>query len=47
MILRLRRYSSARPRATEYRQIMNQLRHVQAGRKFTREEMNQRNVRSA
>ena len=29
-------------RAQEYRELMNQLRHVNAGRKFTREEMNER-----
>ena len=29
-------------RAEEYRALMNQLRHVNAGRKFTREEMNER-----
>ncbi len=29
-------------RAQEYRALMNELRHVNAGRKFTREEMNER-----
>lgn len=29
-------------RAQEYRALMNELRHVDAGRKFTREEMNER-----
>jgi hypothetical protein len=29
-------------RAEEYRALMDQLRHVNAGRKFTREEMNER-----
>lgn len=29
-------------RAEEYRALMNELRHVNAGRKFTREEMNER-----
>lgn len=29
-------------RAQEYRALMDQLRHVNAGRKFTREEMNER-----
>ena len=29
-------------RAEEYRTLMNELRHVNAGRKFTREEMNER-----
>jgi len=38
----LERYSGGRPTAAEYRQIMSQLRHVRPGRKFTREEMNQR-----
>ena len=38
----LERYSGGRPTAAEYRQIMGQLRHVRPGRKFTREEMNQR-----
>src|SRR6266481_1337873 len=38
----LERYSGGRPTAEEYRQIMGQLRHVRAGRKFTRDEMNER-----
>jgi hypothetical protein len=38
----LDRYSGGRPTGEEYRQIMSQLRHVRAGRKFTREEMNER-----
>jgi hypothetical protein len=38
----LERYSGGRPTAAEYRQIMGELRHVRPGRKFTREEMNQR-----
>jgi hypothetical protein len=38
----LEHYSGGRPTAAEYRQIMSQLRHVRPGRKFTREEMNQR-----
>ena len=46
MILWLCRYSSARPGAKEYRQIMSHLSHVRAGRKFTREEMNQRTARN-
>ena len=29
-------------RAEEFRALMNELRHVDAGRKFTREEMNER-----
>ncbi len=29
-------------RAREYRELMKELRHVNAGRKFTREEMNER-----
>ena len=29
-------------RAEEYRTLMHELRHVNAGRKFTREEMNER-----
>jgi len=29
-------------RAEEFRALMNELRHVNAGRKFTREEMNER-----
>jgi hypothetical protein len=29
-------------RAQEYRSLMDELRHVNAGRKFTREEMNER-----
>ena len=29
-------------RAEEYRALMNELRHVNAGRKFTRQEMNER-----
>ena len=29
-------------RAQEYRALMDELRHVNAGRKFTREEMNER-----
>ncbi len=47
MILWLCRYSSAGPSAKQYRQMMRQLAHVQAGRKFTREEMNQRTARNA
>lgn len=38
----LNRYAGGRPTAAEYQQIMSQLRHVRAGRKFTREEMNER-----
>jgi hypothetical protein len=38
----LERYSGGTPTAEEYRQIMSQLRHVRAGRKLTRDEMNER-----
>jgi hypothetical protein len=38
----LERYSGGRPTAEEYRRMMGQLGHVRAGRKFTREEMNER-----
>ena len=38
----LERYSAGRPTAEEYRQLMSQLDHVRASRKFTREEMNER-----
>jgi hypothetical protein len=38
----LERYSAGRPAAEEYRQLMSQFDHVRAGRKFTREELNER-----
>jgi hypothetical protein len=38
----LKQIGGRRARATEYRALMNKLRHVNAGRKFTREEMNER-----
>ena len=38
----LERYSGGRPTAAEYREIMNLLGHVRAGKKFTRAEMNER-----
>ena len=38
----LERYSGGRSTAAEYLQIMDQLRHVRAGREFTRDEMNER-----
>jgi hypothetical protein len=34
--------ASRKVREQEYRALMNELRHVNAGRKFTREEMNER-----
>jgi len=42
----LERYSGGRPTAAEYREIMSQLNHVRAGRKFTRAEMNERAAQS-
>ena len=41
----LERYSGGRPTANEYREIMHQLSHVRAGRKFTRAELNGRVIR--
>jgi hypothetical protein len=38
----LRDVGGSRARAEEYRQLMHKLRYVDAGRKFTREEMNER-----
>jgi hypothetical protein len=38
----LERYSAGRFTAEEYRQLMSRLDSVNAGRKFTREEMNER-----
>ena len=35
-------YSGGRPTAAEYREIMNQLGHVHAGRNFTRVDMSKR-----
>jgi hypothetical protein len=38
----LRGIAGRRDRAREYRELMSELRHVNAGRKFTRDEMNER-----
>ena len=38
----LRGLAGRKRRAQEYRALMDELRHVDAGRKFTREEMNER-----
>ena len=38
----LRGLAGRKRRPQEYRALMNELRHVNAGRKFTREEMNER-----
>jgi hypothetical protein len=38
----LKQIAGHRSRAAEYRALMKKLRHVDAGRKFTREEMNER-----
>src|ERR1700675_1009590 len=38
----LRGLAGRKRRAQEYRALMDELRHVNAGRKFTREEMNER-----
>ena len=38
----LRGLAGRKRRAQEYRALMNELRNVDAGRKFTREEMNER-----
>jgi hypothetical protein len=38
----LRGIAGRKRRAQEYRALMQELRHVNAGRKFTREEMNER-----
>lgn len=41
----LERYSGGKPGAGEFDRIMKSLRHVNSGRKFTREEMNERGTR--
>lgn len=38
----LLRYAGVQDRVERYRQLMKELGHVRAGRKFTREEMNER-----
>ena len=38
----LKQIAGRRSRAAEYRALMKKLRYVNAGRKFTREEMNER-----
>lgn len=38
----LKTVAGRKARAREYRALMDRLRHVNAGRKFTREEMNER-----
>jgi len=38
----LERYAGAAPTVEEYRQLMRRLKRVDAGRKFTREELNSR-----
>jgi hypothetical protein len=38
----LERYSGAAPTAEEYRQLMRRLKRADAGRKFSREELNSR-----
>lgn len=38
----LERYAGGKPSAEEFDRIMGRLKHVDAGRKFTRAEMNQR-----
>jgi hypothetical protein len=38
----LKRLVGRKRRAEEFRTLMNELRHVDAGRKFTRDEMNER-----
>ena len=38
----LREVAAGQKRAREYRALMQRLQHVNAGRKFTREEMNER-----
>jgi hypothetical protein len=38
----LRELTGRQTKAEQYRALMNELRHVNAGRKFTREEMNER-----
>ncbi len=38
----LERYAGNGTTAADYNQLMNELRHVQAGRKFSRDEMNSR-----
>jgi hypothetical protein len=38
----LKTIAGRKARAREYRSMMDQLRHVDAGRKFTRDEMNER-----
>jgi len=38
----LREVAAGQERAREYRAMMERLRHVNAGRKFTRDEMNER-----
>jgi hypothetical protein len=38
----LKGIACGKARAQEYRALMDELRHVNAGRKFTREEMNER-----
>ena len=38
----LERYAGNRSAADDYSQLMKELRHIRAGRKFTRDEMNAR-----
>jgi hypothetical protein len=38
----LERYAGSETAADDYQQLMKELRHVRAGRKFTRDEMNSR-----
>lgn len=38
----LDRYATRKPTVEEFRDIMAKLKHVRAGRKFTREELNER-----
>jgi hypothetical protein len=38
----LERYAGSGSAADDYRQLMKELRHIRAGRKFTRDEMNAR-----
>lgn len=38
----LKGIAGRKTRAREYRELMSELRHVNAGRKFTRDEMNER-----
>jgi len=38
----LRRYVQTRPSSQNYAELMRQLRHVSSGRKFSREEANER-----